>query len=140
MAKKPTPPAAERVAAQSAARNSDSGPAHPAPPSAATGDLPAQRSADTQLLVSAMPANTNKPLEHGYDNALSPPQGLTATPPSRLPTGSTLSEANSSEKTGTVAPEGVNATIGTLDRVRVDSSGQVLTTNQGVKIADAFRP
>jgi catalase len=35
-----------------------------------------------------------------------------------------------------VAPEGVNATIGTLDRVRVDSSGQVLTTNQGVPVAD----
>ncbi|MGI4777723.1 MAG: catalase [Janthinobacterium lividum] len=136
MAKKPTPLAADRVAAQSAARNTDSGPAHPAPTGAANGDLPAQRAADTQALVAAMPANTNKPLEHGHDNALSPPQGLTATPPSRLPTGSTLSEANSSKKTGTVAPEGVNATIGTLDRVRVDSSGQVLTTNQGVKVAD----
>ena len=124
------------VAAQSAARNSDSGPAHPAPPGAANGDLPAQRSADTQSLVAAMPANTNNPLEHGDENALAAPVGLQATPASRLPTGSSLSESNASAKTGTVAPEGVNATIGTLDRVRVDSSGQTLTTNQGVKIAD----
>ena len=142
MAKKPNPPQAPKasqtdvVAAQSAARNSDSGPAHPAPPGAAAGDQPAQRAADTQALVAAMPANTNKPLEHGYENSQAAPEGLQATPASRLPTGSTLSEANSSEKTGTVAPEGVNATIGTLDRVRVDSGGQTLTTNQGVKIAD----
>ena len=124
------------TAAQAAARNTDSGPAHPAPPGAAGGDVLAQKAADTQTLVAAMPANTNKAFEHGMDNALAAPQGLTATPPSRLPTGSTPSESNSSAKAGTVAPEGVNATIGTLDRVRVDSSGQILTTNQGVKIAD----
>ena len=47
-----------------------------------------------------------------------------------------MSESNASEKTGDVAPEGVNATIAPLDRVRVDSAGQVLTTNQGVAIAD----
>ncbi len=33
-------------------------------------------------------------------------------------------------------PIGVNATIGSLDRVRADGGGQVLTTNQGVPIAD----
>ncbi|MBA2674285.1 MAG: catalase [Ramlibacter sp.] len=32
--------------------------------------------------------------------------------------------------------QGKNATIAPLDRVRVDSSGQVLTTNQGVPVAD----
>ncbi|MDM0090958.1 MULTISPECIES: catalase [unclassified Variovorax] len=127
---------ATAVAAQTAARNTDSGPAHPAPPNAAPGDLPAQRAADTQALVAAMPANTNKPLEHGEANAPTPPRGLSATPASRLPGGSTLSEANPSDKTGTVAAEGVNATIDTLDRVRVDSSGQRLTTNQGVPVAD----
>jgi catalase len=129
-------PPAVVAAAQAAARNTDSGPAHPAPPGAAAGDAAAQKAADTQALVAAMPANTNKPLEHGYDNAVAAPQGLTATPPSNLPGGSTLSETNSSAKVGTVAAEGVNATIGTLDRVRVDSTGQVLTTNHGVKIAD----
>jgi catalase len=57
-------------------------------------------------------------------------------PASRLPTGSTLSEDNGSDKTGSVAPEGVNATIDSLDRVRVDSAARALTTNQGVRIAD----
>jgi hypothetical protein len=33
-------------------------------------------------------------------------------------------------------PPGVNATIEPLDRVRVDSSGRHLTTNQGVPVAD----
>jgi hypothetical protein len=81
-----------------------------------------------------MRANDNKPLEYGEANAAATPAGSTVTPPSRLPGASTLSELNASGKTGTVAPEGVNATIGTLDRVRVDSSGQVLTTNQGVPL------
>ncbi len=57
-------------------------------------------------------------------------------PPSRLPLSSALSEVNASDKTGTVAPEGSNNTIDTLDRVRMDSSGQMLTTNQGVRISD----
>ncbi len=120
--------------AKAASRNTDSGPAKVGKPPA--GDLPAQKMAQTQDLAAAMPANTNKALEHGYENAQQPPVGLTAEPASRLPTGSTLSEANSSEKLGTVAPEGVNVTIGPLDRVRVDSANRALTTNQGVAVAD----
>ncbi len=51
--------------------------------------------------------------------------------------GSTLSESNASPKLGTGSPTvGSNPTTGSLDRVRVDSGGQVLTTNQGVKVAD----
>ncbi|MES2184064.1 MAG: catalase [Pseudomonadota bacterium] len=124
------------TAAKAAARNTDSGPAHPAPVGAAADDAPAQRAADTQATAAAMPANTNKPLEHEQENGMAPPQGLSVAAPSRLPTGSSLSEASASAKTGSVAPEGVNATIGSLDHVRVDSTGQVLTTNQGVAIAD----
>ncbi|TPG20616.1 catalase, partial [Variovorax ginsengisoli] len=111
-------------------------PSQPAPAAAGKGDLPTQKAIDTQALASAMPSNPNKPLEHGLANAALTPAGATVSPPSRLPGASTLSEANASSKTGTVAQEGVNATIDTLDRVRVDSSGQVLTTNQGVPIAD----
>jgi catalase len=114
----------------------DSGPAAPAPAAAGKDDLPAQKMIDAQALAAAMPANPNKALEHGLPNAQSAPVGATATPASRLPTGSTLSEANASAKTGSAALEGVNATIDSLDRVRVDSSGQALTTNQGVPIAD----
>jgi catalase len=134
--KKATPSIANLDAARAAARNTDSGPAAPAPTAAGKDDLPAQKMIDAQALAAAMPANPNKALEHGLNNAQSAPVGAIATPASRLPTGSTLSEANASAKTGSAALEGVNATIDSLDRVRVDSSGQALTTNQGVPIAD----
>uniref|UniRef100_UPI000D3693C4 catalase n=1 Tax=unclassified Variovorax TaxID=663243 RepID=UPI000D3693C4 len=125
---------AQANAARAAARNTDSAPAHPGAP--VMGDAPSQRAADVQALAAAMPANTLKPLEHGLDNAMAPPRGLTPAAPSALAGASTLSEVNDSDKLGTVAPAGVNATIGSLDRVRVDAAGQVLTTNQGVPIAD----
>ena len=136
MAKKPVLPLTEIVAARSAARNTDSGPATPAPATAGKGDAPTQKMIDTQAMVRAMPFNPNKPMEYGEINALDTPTGASVEPPSRLPTASTLSEQNFSDKTGTTAKRGVNATIDTLDRVRVDSSGQVLTTNQGVAVAD----
>jgi catalase len=136
MAKKPKNSSAEVDAAHAAARNTDSGPATPPPVAAGKDDLPTQKAIDTQALASGMPANPNKPAEYGETNALATPAGATVTPPSRLPGASTLSETNASTKAGTVAPEGVNATIDSLDRVRVDSSGQVLTTNQGVPVAD----
>jgi len=89
-----------------------------------------------QDLAAAMPHNESKRGEHGFDSGVSPARGATAEPASRLPTASTLSEENASDKTGSVAPEGTNATIGPLDRVRVDSAGRALTTNQGVPVAD----
>ena len=125
-------PAAAGPAAAAAARNTDSGPSALGAPA----ELHSTRAGETNDLAAAMPHNPAKAGEHGFDNGVSPPAGTTAEPASRLPTGSTLSEANGSDKTGSVAPEGVNATIGTLDRVRVDASGQVLTTNQGVPVAD----
>jgi catalase len=119
-------------AAKAASRNTSSGPSevHGA------ADVKAQQIAATEQLVASMPYNANKPLEHGRDNAVSPPAGLTAEPSDPLVTASTLSEANTSAKVGSIAPEGVNATIDTLDRVRVNSGGQVLTTNQGVAVGD----
>ncbi len=132
----PAVPPAAIDAARAAARNTDSGPAHPSPPQAGDGDMPARKAIETQALAAGMPANDNKPLEHGDANALATPQGQQVQPASRLPTASTLSEANASAKTGGVAPEGLNPTVGPLDRVRVDSGGQRLTTNQGVPIAD----
>lgn len=125
---------ARAAAAKSAARNTDSGPSRI--PADGGGDLPARRAAEAEALVAAMPENPNKAAEHGFDNGVTPPEGAQVQPPSRLATGSTLSEANTSEKVGTQAPEGRNATIAPLDRVRVDSAGRALTTNQGVRIAD----
>ncbi|WPB58110.1 catalase [Xylophilus sp. GOD-11R] len=133
---KPTTLQADQVAAASAGRNTDSAPAQPAPRKALGGDPAAQRAADVQATTAGMPFNENKAAEHGQEGATHPPPGLQVTPPSRLVSGSTLSESQHNDKTGTVAPEGVNATIGSLDRVRVDSAGQALTTNQGVPIAD----
>ncbi|MCV2355993.1 catalase [Paucibacter sp. B2R-40] len=99
-------------------------------------DPMAQQLAQTQALVAAMPFNPNKAAEHGFERGLMPPAGATAEPESRLPAASTLSEVNSSAKLGSVAPLGGNAATGSLDRVRVDSAGQALTTNQGVAVAD----
>jgi catalase len=87
-------------------------------------------------LAMAMPSNTNKAAEHGHDNGLRPPVGQTVKPASPLSTGSTLSEANASAKSGSVPGEGASPTTGPLDRVRVNGGGQRLTTNQGVPIAD----
>ena len=132
--KNPSALAGKNAAAKSAARNTDSGPSRVS--AAASGDLPADKMAQTEALAAAMPHNPTKPLEHGFANGLAPQPGASATPASRLPAASTLSEENGSAKTGSVAPEGLNATIESLNRVRVDSSGQMLTTNQGVRIAD----
>ena len=123
-----------KTSAKAAPRKTDSGPA--GMDAAASSDAASQKMAQTEALVASMPNNPNKSAEHGIDNSLNPPPGATAEPASRMATASTLSEENGSKKTGSVAPKGVNATIEPLDRVRVDSSGQVLTTNQGMAISD----
>ena len=126
-------PTKTKGAAKAAARNTDSSPARAKPGSQ---DLPAAKMAQVEALAAQMPDNPTKPAEYGFANAIAPQRGATAEPESRLATASTLSEDNSSSKTGSVAPEGVNATTEALDRVRVDSSGQMLTTNQGVIVSD----
>ncbi len=95
-----------------------------------------QKVVSSAALAAAMPDNPNKPGEYG-DAARSPQAGATAVPDSPLATASTVSESARSDKVGDgiVAP-GVNRAGGSLDRVRADASGQVLTTNQGVAIAD----
>ena len=130
---KAPPKPARSPASRSAARNTDSGPSRV---TADAADAASRKMAETQELAAAMPDNPTKAGEHGFANGLKPRQGASARPASRLPAASTLSEANTGDKAGTVAPEGVNAAIAPLDRVRVDSTGQVLTTNQGVRIAD----
>jgi catalase len=91
----------------------------------------------TQALAAAFPHNVNKPLEYERAAALHPSAGQTAKPSKPSVSGSTLSEANSSAKTGAGEPViGANPLSGPLDRVRVDSGGHALTTNQGVEIAD----
>ena len=120
--------------AAAAARNTDSAPSRPSGDE--TRDPALTKAQQTQALAAGMPSNATKAAEHGFENGTRPPVGATVTPASRLPTASTLSEQASDAKVGTQASEGTNATISSLDRVRVDSSGQALTTNQGVRIAD----
>ena len=120
--------------AKAAALNTDSAPSKPMVEDST--DPAIVKVAQTGELAGSMPFNPTKPGEHGFANGLAPQRGATVEPASRLPTGSTLTEENTSEKVGTVAREGVNGAIEPLDRVRVDSSAQALTTNQGVKVAD----
>jgi catalase len=86
--------------------------------------------------TSALPSNTNKAQEYGSDTRVAA-EGPHRGPMSDPSSGSTLSEVNASAKVGSgKAPNGSNATVGSLDRVRADARGQVLTTNQGVPISD----
>ncbi|PUE07067.1 catalase HPII [Limnohabitans sp. T6-5] len=96
----------------------------------------ADKAQQTDNLAASMPFNTQKGLEHGRANARNQRAGQTAQAQSRLPSGSTLTEQNSTQKTGSVAAQGMNGSIASLDRVRVDSDGQMLTTNQGVPVSD----
>ena len=98
-------------------------------------ELQAEKMAQTDALVAAMPFNAVKAKEYGFTNGTKPPQGSVC-PASRLVSASTLSENVTSSKLGSQAEEGLNPGNASLDRVRVDSSGQHLTTNQGVAIAD----
>ena len=121
---------------KSSSRSTVSGPTHRGGSSETASDGLALKFASTQKLVADVPYNVNKALEYG-DLSRQPPQGQTATPADSSATGSTLTETNPSNKAGTGTPQlGTNPNNLPLDRVRVDSSGQTLTTNQGVPVAD----
>ncbi|WP_423600445.1 catalase [Roseateles sp. MS654] len=97
----------------------------------------ARKYGGTEVLADAMPVNPLKAVEHGRDNAINPVPGVATGPTDEIVAGSTVTEDFASDKVGDGLPEaGYNATNESLDRVRVDSGGQPLTTNQGVRIAD----
>ena len=108
----------------------------PVSPANPVNALNAEKLQATNAMVASMPFNPNKASEHGFDHGTAPPQGATVSPSSRLVTASTLSEVETSAKVGTQAKEGFNPGNTSLVRVRADSSGQHLTTNQGVAVAD----
>jgi catalase len=120
--------------AKSSSRSTTSGPSAKAPRN--TGDAAMRKMADTGDLAGAMPANPNKADEYG-DAARNPRPGARHEPRNPATLGSTLSESNPSTKLGSGAPPvGFNPANGPLDRVRSDSANRVLTTNQGVPVAD----
>ncbi|MEO6529089.1 MAG: catalase [Gemmatimonadaceae bacterium] len=134
MPKKKKSSAPAPTAAKAAARNTASAPAHPSP--ATGGDAIAQKMAATDALVALVPFNANKPSEFGRANAVCPMRGFSFSATDPAVGASTGTEANANDKTGSPAGEGDDPTTMPLDRVRVDNTGQVLTTNQGVQIGD----
>lgn len=101
-----------------------------------TNDIVILQAMATDDLVAALPFNPIKALDQGHDNAISPPPGKTVKPDSSELTASTRTEEAGTAKTGRAAPAGTNATVASLERVRIDAGGEPLTTNQGVRIAD----
>jgi catalase len=90
---------------------------------------------EQEALAAAVPANKIKAFEYGYEHAVAPREGTSVELPSPSAAAGTLSETNASPKSGeaTVMPTALG---GSLERVRVNSAGQALTTNQGVAISD----
>ena len=90
----------------------------------------------TAALAATQPNNANKPWEFDPDpHAL--PAGAHFKPSAAVVTSSTVTENTASDKVGNgVPPQSENRTVGSLDRVRVDSGSQQITTNQGVAVAD----
>jgi len=112
-----------------------SGPAEP--DRSGAGDALAEKSAGTQDLASSLPYNPNKGQEYDPNLPSVPPQGPSIVPRDPIVGASTVTESNGSEKVGSGSPlVGQNPTVGSLDRVRVDSTKRTLTTNQGVPVAD----
>jgi catalase len=118
---------------KAAARGTSSGPSHPAPPG---DDILSQKAAATEALVASMPFNTAKPAEYPSGRGELPPEGAHMPAPPEV-TGSSLSESNTTPKTGEPAVgDGYNGNDGSLARVRVNAGGQALTTNQGIPVGD----
>jgi catalase len=118
--------------AKTSARSTNSGPADNIDADAIT-DAATAKIAGVERVAAAFPFNAAKPSEFTAEAAV----GQTVEPPHPAVGGSTLTEANASVKVGNGNPQlSFNPGNGPLDRVRVDSSGRVLTTNQGVAVAD----
>jgi len=119
-------------ASQTSSRTTTSGPSRR---SSVVRDAASAKMAATEMVAEAFPFNAAKPSEYGKA-ALAPQPGQNVEPPDPNVGASTLSERNSTPKTGKPAAAGMNPTNDPLERVRVDSSGRALTTNQGVTIGD----
>lgn len=95
--------------------------------------------AATERLAAAMPENPNKAGEHGLAAGRAPQAGAHAQgmEDEDLATASTATEDAESDKLGEGVPlAGFNPGNGPLQRVRVDSRGRALSTNQGVPLSD----
>jgi catalase len=124
--------ASRKTTAKTSARSTTSGPPDNIDAEGIT-DAATAKLAWAERVAAAFPFNAAKPSEFTEQPAV----GQTVEPPHPAVLGSTLTEANASLKVGSGNPQlSFNPGNGPLDRVRVDSSGRVLTTNQGVPVAD----
>ena len=90
-----------------------------------------------QLASAAVPSNPLKSGEFGLEAGHAPRAGQPADPHDAIDMASTVTEDTVSAKVGDGVPvQGYNPGNEPLDRVRVDSSGQALTTNMGIQVAD----
>jgi catalase len=123
-------PASKKVASKTTV----SGPRKGAP--AGVPDAAVRKMDATQALAAAFPFNRSKAQEFAAEARKARP-GATATPGDAAAAASTLREGTTrSGKAGRPATGGLNAGNAPLETVRVDSGGQVLTTNFGQPIAD----
>jgi catalase len=121
-------------ASKTSSRSTVSGPARA--DAAPAGDAMAEKMAGVDALAAAMPFNPNKAGEYGEASDEPQPGAVVKVDDPKL-SGSTLTEAAASNKTGSGQPNlGLNPGNLPLDRVRADSTGRPLTTNQGVQVAD----
>jgi catalase len=133
--KSPLSKSSSGAAAQSSARATVSGPTRKGGTKGVV-DVATAKVAGTEAVAASFPFNRAKPSEFG-EAARQPATGQSVEPPHPVVSASTLTEANASEKVGKGNPQlSHNPTSGSLDRVRVDSGGRTLTTNQGVPISD----
>jgi catalase len=103
----------------------------------ANSQLLATQAVGAELGTVAVPFNATKAAEHGLDAGHAPPTGSTHEPHHPIDAASTVTERQTSCKVGAGTPlPGTNPANDSLDRVRVDSGGQTLTTNMGIPIAD----
>ncbi|HVE48478.1 MAG TPA: catalase [Casimicrobiaceae bacterium] len=118
------------------ARSTVGGPSKPDAATLAARDAYVSKMEATQGLAEGMPFNANKPNESG-EAARAPQPGATVEADDPAATGSTLTEVTRSPKVGSgEPPDGVDPGSKPLDRVRADSRGRMLTTNQGVFVGD----
>jgi catalase len=117
------------------ARSTVSGPGA-APGVSPEGDALMEKLAGVDALVAALPFNPNKAGEYGEASQQPQPGATVKVDDVRLGA-STLTEVVPSKKAGSGQPNlGLNPGNLPLDHARADGTGRVLTTNQGVPVAD----
>ena len=93
-------------------------------------DVGLEQGSAMEEVVAAVPFNATKEFEYGHENARAPRPGVNSEPVPPSLSASTSSEENANDKTAGAAALGKNSISESLERVRVDGSGQMLTTTR----------